>query len=140
VCTILGCASTIVLRAGPTSTSSLYHVIGSSYLHGFSDGAALLGPLPSPWIVQFQLDSSGYDDPNFHNLTTGEKTRQDPRLETVPLPPQWEEIEAVRTVDDPLHFRRFRNNATGEIMNSDPRLLSSALKERGVKIQTFQLV
>lgn len=117
-----------------------YHVIGSSYLHGFCDGTALLGPLPLPWKVQLKRDSSGYTNPYFHNPTTGENSDRDPRLETIQLPPHWEEIEVVRTVDDPRYFERFRNNATGEIMNSDPRPLSDALKKRGVNVQTFQLV
>jgi hypothetical protein len=112
--------------------------VGISSLHGFTDGEALLEPLPSPWKVRIKLGSNGYDKIYFINSLTGESTHEDPRLEA--LPSHWEELEAVRTPDDPLLFGRFRNKLTGEVRNSDPRLLPEALEKRGVKIETFELV
>jgi hypothetical protein len=117
---------------------SRYHVIGRCSLHGLSDGAALLGPVPQPWKAQLEHDSNGFFKSLFHNTTTGENRREDPRLPT--LPPEWEEIEAIRTIDDPIHFARFRNKQTSEVMNSDPRLILEALRERAVNVQTFQLI
>ena len=62
----------------------------------------------------------------------------DPRLGEPPL--DWEEVKSVRTPEDPLHFRRFKNRKTGEVVNGDPRLFPDALRERGVPITTFRLV
>jgi hypothetical protein len=98
----LGCAFLIVLRLAP---SNKYLVVGISSLHGFTDGETLLGPLPAPWKVQVKLDFNGYDKIYFFNSLTGESTHEDPRLEA--LPSNWEELEAVRTPNDPLLFGRF---------------------------------
>jgi hypothetical protein len=121
----------------PSSSPGAYHVIGYCYLHGFADGAALLGPVPSPWKVRYNYDSRGYKEPYFHNSTTAENCLEDPRMG--PLPPQWERLDAVRTKDDPQFFAKFRNKITGQVMNSDPRLLPAALIERGVKVEDFYI-
>lgn len=135
ICVILGCAAMIILR--PTS-SDRYQVVGSCHLHGFSDGSALLGPLLSPWKVHLRADSTGASKPCFHNPLTGENSNQDPRLGI--LSKDWEELEAVRNVDDPVAFARFNNKITGEVLNSDPRLLPEALRSRGINVQNFQLI
>ena len=72
------------------------------------------------------------------NLATGKQTLEDPRLDE--LSPEWERITYKRTPDDPAYFATFKNNVTGETLNSDPRLSAEALHARGVKLETFSLI
>lgn len=125
----------VILR--PTTTGT-FQLVGSCYLHGFSSAEAFLGPLPVPWIIQYKPDSFGAQAPYFLNKDTNEEAQQDPRLED--LPPGWEAVQGDRTRDDPMLFKWFRNGNTGEAMNSDPRMLPGALRDRGVALETFRLV
>ena len=75
---------------------------------------------------------------SYMNLQTGKQTLEDPRLDL--LPPEWMRMTYERTPDDPAYFARFRNNATGEVINSDPRLSPEALRARGVELETFSLI
>ena len=130
----------MVLRPDTTRPGH-YVYIGSGYVHGLMDGEALLGPLPPPYKVQIKRDVEdgwGYENPHYLNAETGEFIRKDPRLG--PVPDGWEELMLERTPDDPRTFTRFRNRTTGEMINSDPRLFPAALEERGVKLETFNLV
>jgi len=68
------------------------------------------------------------------------KTSQDPRLSDIPVPPPWEPMHTNRTKDDPKYFRKFRNTETGEVINFDPMLSASSLRERGVAVETIRLV
>ena len=116
-----------------------YTVIGACYAHGLMDAEALLGPLPEDWTIRIIEDSGEYlTVQQFFNSKTDVLTTEDPRL--APLADQWEKLEREKTRDDPEIFRDFRNKSTGEIMNSDPRLLPQALKERGVKLRTLELI
>lgn len=135
ICVILGCSSMIILRP---ASSNRYNVVESCYLHGFSDGTALLGPVPSPWKIQLRADSHGCSTPSFHNCTTVNNVAEDLRLGT--LPAEWEKFDCVRTVDDPIALARFRERTTGRVINSDPRLFPDALRERGVDIQMYELI
>ena len=117
---------------------SRFSVIGHCYIYGLQDGEGILGPLPSHWKVVFMMDTLGRLEARFLNTSTNEKTTLDPRLG--PLAEPWEELKAVRTRDDPTIFARFRNKQTGEVMNSDPRMLPDALRARGVPLKTFRLV
>lgn len=119
-------------------TGSNFQVVGSCYLHGFSSAEAFLGPLPASFIIQYKPDSCGVETPHFFKKDTGEEAQQDPRLGE--LSPEWEAVQADRTKDDPHFFMWFRNNITGETMNSDPGMLPEALRDRGVDLQTFRLV
>lgn len=74
----------------------------------------------------------------YFNPSTGVVIEEDPRLD--PLPPEWERVQADRTPDDPVACALFKNKVTGEVMNSDPRLLLEALAQRGVDLKTFQLI
>ncbi|KAJ4226179.1 hypothetical protein NW759_004765 [Fusarium solani] len=134
VCAVLGCSVLVILR--PTTVGT-FLLVGSCYLHGFSSAEAFLGPLPSPWIIQYKPDSFGAQAPYFFNKDTKEETQEDPRLGK--LPPEWEPVEKERTRDDPMLFRWFRNRNNGYTMNSDPRMLPLALHERGVRLEDFQL-
>lgn len=135
ICAFLGCKVLLILRPAPGGS---FQFVGSCYLHGFSSAEAFLGPLPAPSVIQYKPDSRGVETPYFFNKDTAEEAQQDPRLGE--LPPEWEAVQADRTKDDPHFFMWFRNNITGETMNSDPRMLPEALRDRGVDLQTFRLV
>jgi hypothetical protein len=130
VCVLLGAYNPVMLR--PT-VDGKYRVIGDCYIQGIGDGEALLGPIPSPWrmiCVDRVLE--------YFHTETGEQTVEDPRLEPIPEP--WVRIPFKRERHDPRFCENFKNTITGEVLNSDPRLLPDALRARGVKLQTFQLV
>ncbi|RDL38024.1 uncharacterized protein BP5553_05457 [Venustampulla echinocandica] len=135
VCLLLGCDAAILLRQNATEN---FQVVGACGIHGLSDSASLLGPLPKPWKVEIVSYSSILPNYQFVNAVTGEVTLEDPRLE--PLPEEWERFESPWTPDDPEFFQRFRNRTNGEEINSDPRIFPEALKARGVPLRTFQLV
>jgi hypothetical protein len=101
------------------------------------DAKSILGPMPDPWKIQmWKID--GWNIPYFFNTATKTYSTEDPRLP--PLPPQWEKNQRKRTQDDPYFFGEFRNRETGEIMNSDPRMLPAALEQRGVRLESLRLV
>lgn len=138
IVTILGCDELIVLRPLP---SNFYQVVGPCYLHGYWDGESLLGRMPASWSLKFVKDRSGIDVPRFVNAETGELTHKDPRLASLPLPEGWVQLADVeRTMNDPFTVQFWRNEKTGEKMNSDPRMTEEKLRERGVKIERFSLV
>ena len=74
----------------------------------------------------------------YWNSGTNFTSREDPRLGA--LPAEWESVQQERTPEDPIYFAPHRNKRTGELINSDPRLLPEALIARGIKLETFQLV
>lgn len=103
-------------------------------------GEALLGPLPDPWECRLKKipNGGGYWEPWYWNSVTKTSSQEDPRQGE--LPPEWEKFTRERTLDDPLLLLWHRNKATGEIINSDPRLLPESLAARGVKVRTFRLI
>ncbi|KAL7627071.1 hypothetical protein AAE478_003847 [Parahypoxylon ruwenzoriense] len=137
VCTILGCFSSIVLRAQPHGA---FAVVGGSYVHGLSNGEGVLGPLPAPWQAVFRTDEAGVFVPYFRDPRAGVDSDEDPRLRALDLDPVWECCAGERTRDDPQLYARYRNRDTGEVLNSDPRLLPEALEGRGVALRRFRLV
>jgi len=114
-----------------------FRVVGDCYVHGLSDSTAILGPLMEPWHVRNEYDSAGFWIPLYYNSNSGTTTLEDPRLP--PLAPEWERIRSERVRGDPEVFGRFKNTITEKVVNSDPRLLPDALKERGLDIQVFNL-
>lgn len=100
------------------------------------DGEALLGNIPSPWMVRQYYDGN-FCTSRFFNKSKEFESDEDPRLG--PLPPEWERVERERTPDDPIHFSPFRNKHTGEEINWDPRMEPEELEKRGVKLHTFRL-
>ncbi|OCK81163.1 HET-domain-containing protein [Lepidopterella palustris CBS 459.81] len=140
ICIILGCDRPLVLRP-LNGSDGHFQLIGDSFIHGLSDGIGILGPFPKPWIAQ------GFEYPEidlrctfkFFNAETGEVTPEDPRLESQT---EWERIDLEtlgrrHVADDPVILDFFRNKSTGEIMDSDPRMLPEALEKRGVKLRKF---
>lgn len=116
-----------------------YEVVSDCYMYGIMDGESLLGPLPSPYKVRYNTNpGASFYVPTYLNTETNTISSQDPRLGS--LPQDWESINLEKTADDPDDFAPHRNNVTGEVINSDPRLLREALEARGVKLQTFMLI
>lgn len=137
ICVILGCLSPIILR--PMPTENVFQVVGCCYIHGFSDGEAILGPVPAPW--QAVLRPADDDDTNglcvqFRNTITGKETSHDPRIPQ--LPREWESIQA--SADSNANDRVYRNKVTGEETICDPRMTVQALECRGLNIERIQLV
>lgn len=138
IAVLLGCTNPLVLR--PVSQSSAYQVVGECFTYGLGDSNALLGPLPSPWMVHASYTSRGRDAYTFFNKETGESTKEDPRLVDLRSSTPWERIERTPDGDDPIHYDFFSDKVTGEVINYDPRLEPHALNERGVSLSTFALV
>ncbi|KAK5626328.1 hypothetical protein RRF57_002043 [Xylaria bambusicola] len=136
ICILLGHENPVVLREQERGT---YSLVGICYLHGVSDGTALLGPLPKPWVVHRHLDAGRqHMKCLFYNPDTGVLREEDPRLD--PLPNEWERVPARdRTAEDPEIFQGFRVVATGEVIKSDPRLSVESLIKRGINLETFSL-
>lgn len=115
-----------------------FQVVGEAYIHGLEDAVGVLGPLPAPWRAIIRGDALGRPLHRYLDLTTGEQTAEDPRLDI--LPPEWERTARERRPDDPALYEVFKNRVTGEIINSDPRLSPDALRLRGVELETFPLI
>lgn len=121
--------------------SDTYEVIGNCWIYGLMDGESLLGQLPLGWSIRISDESVDDDyiyEPRYFNRETKVLSKEDPRLGL--LPEDWEIIQQQRIPDDPLLFAPHRNKLTGEVINSDPRLLPEALIARGVKLRTFKLL
>lgn len=116
-------------------------MVGPVYVSGLMDGQALLGELPDDWrILHDALHEFADEGAVFKNLKTNLLVKTDPRLGRVPVPDEWEPVAWTRKDIDPGICCRFRNKATGELINYDPRMTGKALKERGVDIQEVILV
>jgi hypothetical protein len=128
----------ILLRpAYSTDHSICYHHVGPLYVHGLMEGQALLGSLPLPW--ELIIDVVGQQKRFiFLNRETGEKLLQDPRLDM--LPQKWHEVEKEDDSRFDIYIQHYENKTTGEVINSDPRLLPEALEARGVHLETITLV
>jgi hypothetical protein len=138
VCVALGSDHPILLRRGNLQNRlKLYSYISPLYIHGLMEGQALSGPLPASWSLTIGRfgRKRGY---LFLNRQTNERTKQDPRLD--PLPVNWEAIEKEDEMKLVNYVQHHRNRNTGEIINSDPRLLPEALKARGVDVTTVILL
>jgi hypothetical protein len=117
-----------------------FRVIGECYVHGLDDCVVLLGPLPSNVRVQLDKRTSGSGAvPTYLHLGSGVASPEDPRLQSLDISDKWERVPHEWDADDPALFEYYRNKRTGNVLNSDPRLLPSALKERGVSLGTFNL-
>jgi hypothetical protein len=144
VCILLGHERPILLRTVSSCSKPVnYKVVGESYIHGLMEGQAILGSIPVPWSVMLRLSDSllisqRRDETYFYNSDTKVKSRHDPRLGV--LSDEWEEIDVEDEVRLGTLIQHYRNKLTGEIINSDPRLLPEALEARGVLLETFELI
>ncbi len=138
---ILGCDRPLVFRP---QWGGRYCLVGDCFVYGLHDATALLGELPKPWVVQKRRDQFRNEirTSGFFNTETGAWTREDPRLDP---DPDWERIDIEDlgrepSGEDPDVFDFFRHRETGEMRDSDPRLLPEALRKRGVELEAFKLV
>ncbi|PMD45594.1 hypothetical protein L207DRAFT_382181, partial [Hyaloscypha variabilis F] len=126
VCVLLGCNTPMILRPSD-DVRGAFEVIGAAYVDGFSDGQAILGPLPQGTSLVYKYDETrkrclvAYFD-----VYSGLTTTADPRLEH--LPPEWS--------FDP----KLQEDSKAKATSRDPRLTPEALRKRGVKLQDFRLV
>jgi hypothetical protein len=124
-----------------SETPRKYRVLGRCYMHGIMDAEALLGSLPMPWEVGLfnPLRSVTRTRWMFRKSSRpGHHRRQDPRLG--PLPQDWELIEMKDEMRLSWEVQHYRNRITGEVINSDPRMLPEALEARGVRLETICLI
>ncbi|KAL8709003.1 MAG: hypothetical protein Q9220_006212 [cf. Caloplaca sp. 1 TL-2023] len=120
---LLGCSASIVLRR---VRKEYFKVVGSCYLHGFSQGEGLLGPLSGGWSPVFRDGRF-----NFINCSTGEWSLTDPRLGE--MPSGWQVIsEDERTP-------KFVSSENGLLMYRDPRQTLEMFRARGVCLRTIRL-
>ncbi|KAK8070241.1 HET-domain-containing protein [Apiospora phragmitis] len=134
-CTLLGCKSSILLRQA--DAGGRFRVVGESYIHGLDDTSGILGQLPEGWSVQIEKDASGHARYSYHDSKTDSITKWDPRLG--PLPQNWVPSNHSRRAGTPSQWDCFENTETGEVMDSDPRLLPRALEISGVMLEEFLL-
>jgi hypothetical protein len=127
----------LLRSAHSTDPSTCYHHMGPLYVHGLMEGQALLGPLPLLWELIINSDDIRYSF-CFLNHETGEITQHDPRLDV--LPQQWHEVAEEDNARFEIYTQHYENKTTGEVINSDPRLLPEALEARGVHLETITLV
>lgn len=128
---ILGCDFPMIIRP---ADSGWYEIVGPCFVHGLMLGEALKPPLESPWRDALPV-TKGWALPYFVNTETGELLKSDPRLG--PLPPGWEEV----TSDDPfLPPFVFENKDDGRISINDPRMSAEAIQQRGIVLETLELI
>lgn len=121
-----GCPMPILLRKQKTGLQ----VVGSGYFHGLMHSEGVLGQLPAPWTYRLARTESMWLVEQFYNTDKGEKTSDDPRLGE--MPETWEIVNQPSVLNRRAVATKFRNTATGLLVDGDPRLLPDALKRRGV--------
>lgn len=134
---LLGCDHPVLLRPSVSN----FAVLGVCNVDALCDAVVLLGALPEPWIVQFlysEESNTPMPQPFYVNTTTGERTREDPRLGE--LPDDWERIYPLWSRSEPRHVDYFRHKGTGEVVFSDPRLAPEALLRRGIDLDYLRLI
>ncbi|KAK4494885.1 hypothetical protein PRZ48_014241 [Zasmidium cellare] len=135
ICTLLGLQSQLMIRRASSDT---YQIVGECYLHGTDNCIPFLGPLPDGWIPFYDKRDSGYGVARkYRKPSTGEVIEDDPRL-----PPlrEWERFHRESQPDDRGSFACFRNKRTGGVINADPRLTATALREMGLEVEDFCFV
>ena len=133
VCVVLGCDSPLLLRL---VSDDQWSIVGGCYVHDVAGDSALLSSLPDDFQLIERVNSrTGGQSMAFRNMQTNEIQIQDPRI-TEPLPAGWEVVKHV----DESYYQLFRNKEQNLYTWHDPRLTPDALRARGVKLKTFNLV
>lgn len=130
VCVLLGCGVPLILR--PTGHGQ-YQVIGETFVQGLMYGEALLGRLPShfhPFWKHFQGSGGRW---GFLDSISRDFFFEDPRFG--PLPTGWRMEHETLT-----RSARFLDEEELTVTYNDPRLSPAALKARGVKLETLELI
>ncbi|KAM0811959.1 putative WW domain-containing protein [Seiridium cardinale] len=140
VAVLLGCDFPVILRPLPTGQ---YQFVSGCLMHGVMYGEAILGSIPPPWQVKVWMQGQ-YMELKYYNPETEEHAAMDPRLEGIPIPPEWQRKRFTHTPEDPNNCCKFINKVTGEVINYDPRMSMDAINERGLpgqrKVEMIQLV
>jgi hypothetical protein len=138
------------LVSGVEDMPKKYRLKGECYVHGFKSSEALLGPLPvlpSGGVWSYEMK---YIQNSFVMVyrTGGVMTQNDPRLG--PLPRGWKKVYLKKGDEQPYETEfdsdgtmrrlRFQQISTGKTTKSDPRMTSSALKERGVILEDIIII
>lgn len=114
--------------------SGQYEVVGPCFVHGLMLGEALKPPLEPPWKDALPV-TKGWALPYFVNTETGELLKSDPRLGS--LPPGWEEVTSLDPFLPPFVFE---NKDDGYISINDPRMSADAIRQRGIVLETLELI
>jgi hypothetical protein len=132
VCVCLGCNSLLLLAQ---YRNNQYKLGRPLFIHGFHDAIAFLGLMEKSCEGVLVNDDDGSRRVCLCNIETEKETVHDPRLGDLPHKWKW-----VRTDGDPDICEWFENSTTGEQVNSNPRMLPDALRERSVALETFERV
>jgi hypothetical protein len=122
VCVLLGCNALMVLR--PIGSGN-YLVVGECFVHGLSEGEALLGPLRKNVRAVRVLDKAVGLLEAFVGETTDDVPFLDPR------------IEALNLSSEELEIYKQRLSRHG---NSRLHISSESLRSMGVGVRYFDLV
>ena len=127
-----------------------FRLRGECYVHGFKNSEAFLGPLPvlpsgGVWSYEMKYVQNSFE---VVYRTGGVMSQNDPRLG--PLPRDWKkgyfkegDEQPYKTEydgDGTMRRLRFQQISTGETTKYDPRMTSSALKERGVIFENIIII
>jgi hypothetical protein len=134
VTVLLGCPNPMILRS---TGEGNFKVVGEAYYDQIAMGEALMGPIHDPFksVFRWNAPEQGYL-PSFLNTENNSYQWVDPRLSEVPLPVGWRKKK--HKMEEWIQL--FMNDITGEETNFDPRLTAESLRERGVDIQTLNLI
>jgi hypothetical protein len=139
-----------LLLSGVEDMPKKYRLKGECYVHGFTNSEAFLGPLPvlpsgGVWSYEMKFVQGSFE---MLYRTGGVMTQNDPRLG--PLTRGWKKIyhkkgdkqpyETEFDSDGTMRRLRFQHISTGKAKYSDPRMTSSALKERGVVFEDIIII
>jgi hypothetical protein len=119
---LLGCHTPLIVRQ---VGENKYQVVGQSYVHGFMNGEAVLGPLDGAWeVVRAMDEDSGCWYTRYRNGDSEELHRDDPRLPSL----------SHGSYTDEGWVRTFHDG------NGDPRLQFEEVRRQGLIIPHFELV
>ncbi|KAF1994437.1 hypothetical protein P154DRAFT_581813 [Amniculicola lignicola CBS 123094] len=146
--TVLGLGALIILRPVrrfPASFPPTYQFVCNTNTPGLSYGEPLLGPLSPSYRLALEFDAGGFESHAFINLSTKEKTYDDPRKGA--LEDFVDEEGRVGEWEYDAKFSRwkrgecwYRNKRTGEVTAKDPRTEKWVLEKRGVVFEKFILL
>ena len=114
--------------------SNRFEVVGPCFVHGLMLGEALKPPLEPPWKDVLPV-ARGWALSYFINVQTGDLLKSDPRLGS--LPTSWEEVTTLDPVLPPFVFE---NKETGHMSINDPRMSAEAIEQRGIALETLELI
>ena len=138
------------LVSGVEDMPKKYRLKGQCYVHGFKSSEALLGSLPALPSGGVWSSEMKYIQGSFGVVyrTGGVMTQNDPRLG--PLPRGWKKVyhkkgdeqryETGFDSDGTMRQLRFQQLSTGKATDRDPRMTSSALKERGIILEDIIII